>query len=73
MMTEQEALVPTLIAETRDLLMARMGAHAIRAEGGDLVVTWDNKTAKIDIPEIENVFLDARRCADAFENLLTGR
>lgn len=72
MITAQEALVPMLIGEIRPSLMARLGAHEIRAEGGDIVVTHDGKTVRVDIPEIENVHLDGFRLAGEIENLLTG-
>lgn len=71
MISEQEALVPTMMAEIRSSLFARFGCNDIRAEGGEFVVTHNGKTARVDIPEIKNVFVDAFRIAGTFEDLLT--
>lgn len=71
MMTEQEALVPTMMAEIRSSLQARLGACDIRAEGGEFVVTRGARTARADIPHIQNVFVDAFRIAGDLEYLLT--
>jgi hypothetical protein len=73
MMTEQEALVPTMMAEIRHSLRARLGSCDIRAEGGEFVVTHGSKTARADIPHIQNVFVDAFEVAGELEALLTGQ
>uniref|UniRef100_A0AAU7VGG6 Uncharacterized protein n=1 Tax=Dinoroseobacter phage vB_DshS_R26L TaxID=3161158 RepID=A0AAU7VGG6_9CAUD len=72
MIDAQTALVPMLMGEVRTSLMARIGAHDIRAEGDELVVTWSGKTARVDIPVIDNVFLDGFKLAGEIETVLTG-
>jgi hypothetical protein len=71
MMSEQEALVPLLMAELRSQLTARIGAHEIRAEGGEIVVTCKDRTARVDIPEIQNLYVEAFTLAGRIETLLT--
>lgn len=72
MISEQEALVPVLMAEIRQILFARLACSDIRCEGGDFVVEHRGVTARVDVPEIENVYLDARALSDQIESLLTG-
>lgn len=72
MMSEQEAMVPLLLAEMRTSLFARIGAHEIRAEGGEIVVTCKDRTARVDIPEIQNLYVESYKLAGTIEGLLTG-
>lgn len=72
MISEQEALVTVLLGEVRESLRARLGDHTIRAEGGEIVATHRGKEARVDIPEIRSLFVDAFKVAGALETLLTG-
>tara|TARA_R110000787_G_scaffold631_6_gene2348 strand:- start:2645 stop:2866 length:222 start_codon:yes stop_codon:yes gene_type:complete len=70
-MAEQEALVVELMEAVRNILMARLGRHALRVEGGSLIVTVGAEHASAWIPEITNVNLQARAIAKEIESLLT--
>lgn len=64
MLSEQEALVPMVLGEVRDILVADMGAlDDLRAEGGQFVLTFEGQTVRADIPHIDNVFSVARKIA----------
>lgn len=64
MLSEQEMLVPMLLAEIRDILVADHGAFDdLRAEGDEVVWTFEGKTVRCDIPRIDNIFTAARTCA----------
>ncbi|UXO93788.1 hypothetical protein Pan1_73 [Pseudanabaena phage Pan1] len=64
MLSEQEMLVPLVLAEIRDILVADHGAFDdLRAEGGEFVWTFEGQTVRCDIPKIDNVHLAARKCA----------
>jgi len=71
MVGEQEAMVPLLMAEVRDVLMARLGAHTLRAEGGSLVLIVGAKYSSAWIPDINNLIPQARALATELEDGLT--
>lgn len=61
MLSEQEALVPMVLGEVRDILVTDLGAlDDLRATGGEIVLTFEGQTVKADIPHIHNVFDAAR-------------
>lgn len=70
MISAQEALVPMLLSEVRDIVFANRGACDIRGEGDEIVLTVGSITVKCDIPEIDNIFIDARKCAIILQSRL---
>lgn len=70
MISAQEALVPMLLSEVRDIVFANRGACDIRGEGDEIVLTVGSITVKCDIPEIDNIFIDARKCAVTLQRKL---
>lgn len=71
MVSEQEALVPVLLAEVREILFARIACNTLRAEGGELVASHQGRVARVNVPHIENLPLQARKLADVLEAELT--
>lgn len=71
MVSEQEALVPVLLAEVREILFARIACNTIRAEGGELVAHHNGRVGRVNVPHIDNLMLQARSLADKLEAELT--
>jgi hypothetical protein len=71
MIDAQEAMVPVMMAEIRDILFASVGQHTLKAEGGSFVMTQGTKYSSADIPHIANMRVQAREIAGALEDGLT--
>ena len=62
---------PLLLAEVRDILVARLGAHTLRIRNESLILTVGDKYASAWIPDPVNLNLQARAIASELEDGLT--